>query len=115
MKRLLSVIISLALIIGVGAYYYMNLDNHYYSSQEFYDFPIPKDAKLESESSKEKGFTWEKSTGTDVPLSYRLMIKKKGWKQVEMDGHNVVYQKDGKFINLTLAPKFISLIKLEHK
>ncbi|WP_342443363.1 hypothetical protein MHB65_10240 [Lysinibacillus sp. FSL K6-0075] len=53
----MSIILILALIIGVGGYYYIILDNNYIASKEFYDFPIPKDAKLESVNLKEKGYT----------------------------------------------------------
>lgn len=108
MKRFLPLI--LVLLIGVGVYYYTNLDNHYHTLQNSHDFPIPNDATFEAESTKEKGFRWEQSTGTEVPLSYRLMIKKSGWKQVEINGHNVVYKKDGELINLTLAPNYIGIL-----
>lgn len=113
-KRLILVVISLALLLGGTYYYFTNLDSKYYALHEFYDFPIPKDAKIESESPKVIGYKWEKSTGTEVPLNYRLMIKKAGWKKVEMDGANVVYKKNEKLINITLAPNYIDVMKLEH-
>lgn len=78
MKRLLSLILVFVFLIGIGIYYYTNLDNNYDLVQEFYDFPIPNDAKLESENQKAKNYNWEPSTGTEVPFSYRLMIKKSG-------------------------------------
>ena len=111
----MSIILILALIIGVGGYYYIILDNNYIASKEFYDFPIPKDTKLESVNLKEKGYTWGKSNGTDIPLSYRLIIKKAGWEQVGKDGHHVVYEKNDKLINLTLAPNFLGILELKIK
>ena len=113
MKRILAWIVALALLIGTGVYYYVNVDKHYVYLHEFYDFPIPKEATLESESANGNGFTWGKSTGTEVPLGYRIMIKKSGWKQVKMDGHNVIYKKDDKVINLSLANKYIGVLKIE--
>ncbi len=41
------------------------------------------------------------------------MIKKEGWKKVKMDGANVVYEKNEKLINITLAPNYIDVMKLE--
>lgn len=112
MKKKISIILILVLITGICGYYYIILDNNYIASKEFYDFPIPKDAKLESENLKEEGYTWVKSNGTDIPLSYRLIIKKSGWKKAEIDGHNIVYEKNGKLINLTLAPNFLGILEL---
>lgn len=111
MKRQVSLILVFVFLIGIGIYYYTNLDNNYHSVQEFYDFPIPNDAKLESETQKAKNYIWKPSTGTEVPHIYRLMIKKSGWKQVKLDGHNIIYKKDGKLINLTLAPDYIGILK----
>ncbi|WP_342543564.1 hypothetical protein MHH33_08565 [Paenisporosarcina sp. FSL H8-0542] len=113
MKKLVSVIFILVFFVAAGGYYYTSVDNNYTVLKEFYDFPIPKDAKPESESSKGKGFTWGKSKGTEIPLSYGLVIIKSGWDQVEIDGHNVVYEKDGKLINLTLAPKYLGILEVE--
>ncbi|MFJ7733165.1 hypothetical protein ACIQXF_14850 [Lysinibacillus sp. NPDC097231] len=113
MKRAVSWILFYTLLVGVGVGNYMNLDKHYYFLQEFYDFPVPKDATLDSENTNGKGFTWGKSTGTEVPLSYRLMIIKSGWKQVKIDGHNVIYKKDDDLINLSLASKYIGVLKIK--
>lgn len=113
MKRTVACIVALAWLIGAGVYYYVNVDKHYVFLHEFNDFPIPMKATLESESAKGNGFIWGKSTGTEVPLGYRIMIKKSGWKQVKMDGHNVIYKKDDKVINLSLANKYIGVLKIE--
>ncbi len=32
-----------------------------------------------------------------------------------MDGHHVVYEKNGKLINLTLAPNFLGILELKIK
>jgi hypothetical protein len=111
MKRLVSLIFVFVLLLGGGVFYYTNVDKNYHTLQEFYDFPVPNDATLESESENAKNYKWEPSTGTEVPLSYRLMIKKNGWKQIENDGHNVIYKKDNNFINLGLAPYYIDILK----
>ena len=111
MKRLLITLIVFLIGIGIGIYYYTNLDNNYHAVQEFYDFPIPSEAKLESETQNAKHFKWEPATGTEVPLSYRLMIKKSGWKQVDIDGANIIYKKDGKSITLGFATDYIGIFK----
>ena len=73
----------------------IHLDNNYDFVEEFYNIPVPKNAKLESENEVAKSYKWESSKGTSVPLSYRLMIKKTGWNEREKDGANIVYEKDG--------------------
>lgn len=52
----------------------------------------------------------ESSKATGVPLSYRLMIKKTGWSEKAKEGANIVYEKDGHFINLAVATDSIALI-----
>ncbi|WP_139069993.1 hypothetical protein [Bacillus sp. FJAT-27225] len=115
MKRLVTLFIVIAIFVGVGVYYYENIDNNYQTLQDFYDFPVPNDANLESESEKGKNYIWDKSSGTGVPISYRLVIKKNGWKEVELDGHNVVYEKNGRRINLALAPDYIGILKVHYE
>jgi hypothetical protein len=111
MKRSLTLIFVSVLLIGIGIYYYTNLDNKYDLVQEFNDFPIPSGAKLESENQRVRNYKWEPSTGTEVPFSYRLMIRKSGWNQVKIEGANIVYEKDGEFINLNFATGYIELSK----
>ncbi|RHW43302.1 hypothetical protein D1B31_01115 [Neobacillus notoginsengisoli] len=111
MKRLLSFILVIVFIIGIGIYYFNNLNNNYHLVHEFYDFPIPNGAKLVSETQKNKNYRWEPAKGTGVPLSYRLMIKKSGWEEVNTEGANIVYEKNGKFINIGLATGYFELLK----
>ncbi|MEK4091840.1 hypothetical protein [Viridibacillus sp. FSL H8-0110] len=111
MKRLVLLIVAIALLVGVGGFYYANVDKNYFELQKFYDFPVPNSATLESENQNAKNYIWEPSTGTDVPLTYQLMIKKSGWKQVEIDGHSVIYKKGDEFIQLVLAPDYIGILK----
>lgn len=110
MKRLPLVFVFLVGI-GIGIYYYTNLENNYNLVQEYYDFPIPNDAKLVNENPKVNDYRWEPSTGTEVPISYRLMIKKSGWKQIKIEGANILYKKGGKYITLSFATDYIALSK----
>ncbi|MGE7837614.1 hypothetical protein [Viridibacillus arvi] len=111
MKRLVPLIVVFALLVGIGVFYYANVDKNYYELQEFYNFPVPNSATLESENEKAKNYIWEPSTGTEVPLSYRLKIKKNGWKEEGIDGHSVIYKKSDDYIHLVLAPGYIGILK----
>lgn len=115
MKRFVILLIVIAAIAGAGGYYYKNVDNNFHNLQDFYDFPVPNAATLESESEKGKNYIWGPSSGTSVPLSYRLVIKKNGWKEVKSDGHNVNYEKDGHRINLSLASNYIGILKVPNE
>lgn len=115
MKRLVTTLLVLAFLIGVGVYYYASVDNNYQTLQEYYEFPVPSDATLESEGENSKNYIWEPSTGTEIPIKYRIVIRKNGWKEVELDGHHVTYEKDGKQINLVIAPDYIGILKVSNK
>lgn len=114
MKRTLSLVVVI-IFAGIGILYYVNIDRNYHTLKAFYDFPVPNNAKLENEFSGEdtytKSYFWDKSSGTDVPLSYRLMIKKSGWKQVEFEGTGITYKKEGKIIHLAFSRDYIDIVK----
>ncbi|CEG27155.1 hypothetical protein [Bacillus sp. B-jedd] len=112
MKRLILVLIVAAVFVGLGVYYYKNLDKNYHTLEEFYDFPVPNDVTIENQSEKAKNYIWEQSSGTDVPIRYRLVIRKSGWKEVGIDGHNSIYEKDGKQIIIAVASDYIGIIKM---
>ena len=38
------------------------------------------------------------------------MIKKNGWNEREKEGANIVYEKDGHFINLAVATDYIKIL-----
>ncbi|SFC86979.1 hypothetical protein SAMN05443252_107148 [Bacillus sp. OV322] len=111
MKRFMSLLLVFIVLLGIGIYYYVNLDKNYHLEKGYYNFPIPDDAKLESENKKAKNYEWDPATGTEVPLGYRLMIKKSGWKQIDIEGANMIYQKNGNIINLNFDTDYIEITK----
>lgn len=113
MKKLIFTILIFLILIGITSYYYLNVDNNYDTLHEFNDFPIPNGAMLEEENEKAKNYFWKPSSGTSIPIGYRLVIKKSGWKELEVDGHGTTYEKDGYQINVTVAPDYIGIIKVK--
>lgn len=111
MRRKVSFLVVLTFLVILGFVYYVNLDKKYYVLQDFYDFPIPKEAVLESESENSKNYIWEPSTGTGLPISYRLVIKKNGWKQTEVDGHSFIFKKANNVISIVVASDYIGILK----
>ena len=106
---LLSIII---LIFVAGVLYYTNLDKNYYLLDEFYGFPVPKSAELESENEKGKHYYWGPASGTDgIPLSYKLMLKKNGWEEVERMGELGTFVKGKDTIYLQSSTDYIGIMK----
>lgn len=89
------------------------MDRNYKNLEELQEFPIPNSVILEEESSTAKNYSWKSSSGTSIPISYRMVIKKNGWKQVEIDGHGITYEKDGYKINITVASDYKALIRVQ--
>lgn len=112
MKKLIFTILTLLILIGITSFYYLNVDDNYHTLHEFNEFPIPNDAMLEEENEIAKNYIWKPSSGTSIPIGYRLVIKKSGWREVEVDGHGTTYEKDGHQINVTVAPDYIGIIKV---
>lgn len=100
---------------ALGAFYYANIDDNFHRLQSFHDFPVPNDAVLEEENELANNYLWASSSGTSIPINYRLAIKKSGWKEVEVDGHGITYEKNGEQINVAVAADFIGIIKVQNK
>lgn len=112
MKRLLISLLTIAFLIGIGYLYYTNLDKNHFFLNDMYNFPVPKSAELESENEVGKHYIWSKASGDNgIPLSYRLMIKKNGWREIGREGEIVKYTK-GKFtIYLHSSTDYIGIMK----
>ncbi|MEK4426368.1 hypothetical protein [Solibacillus sp. FSL K6-1523] len=103
MKKLTIVLIILIIFIGIGTVYYRNLDNNYSALEDFYSFPIPNDAVLEEANDYANNYYWEPSTGTSIPMKYRLVIYKNGWKKAGIDGSSVIYEKNNYQYQITVV------------
>ena len=106
---LLSIII---LIFIAGVLYYINLDKNYSLLDEFYDFPVPKSAELESENENAKHYYWGPASGTNgISLSYKLMLQKNGWEEVERMGETGTFVKGKNTIYLQSSTDYIGIMK----
>ena len=77
-----------------------------------YGFPVPKNAQLEVEGDYSKHYTWSKASGDKgIPLSYKLVIRKKGWKKGNVDGTVVTYTKEDKVIYLSTSTQYLEVFK----
>jgi len=108
----IAIVIALALVVAVGTFYiYTNIIDSRYEKEEFlYGFPVPKDVEIISKSKvgtlSSYIITWDSVSGRKIPIDYKLIIRKNGWKiekegDGEIDGiayHAVKYKKDGVFI-----------------
>ncbi|MFJ7735086.1 hypothetical protein ACIQ2D_01990 [Lysinibacillus sp. NPDC097287] len=115
MKKV-NVFITVALLMAVGVLYYLFSDSRYELAEEMYDFPVPIGAKLiaKEETEFRKTYDWSPASGDNgIPLSYKLIIKKNGWKQGQIDGTNVIYSKGSHQINLNTSTNYLCMIKVE--
>ncbi|KOS69345.1 hypothetical protein AEA09_12760 [Lysinibacillus contaminans] len=111
-----GVFMVLALFVVVGILYYSFAKSQFELAEELYDFPVPKGAMLiQTEvTDNRKSFDWSAASGDNgIPLSYKLILKKNGWDQGQIDGTNVVYTKGQQQINLSTATDYLSIAKVE--
>lgn len=115
MKKV-NVLISVVLLLVVGVVFYFFADSRYELEEEMYNFPVPIGAKLiaKEETESRKTYNWSAASGDNgIPFSYKLIIKKNGWKQRQIDGTNVIYSKDSYQINLSTHTDYLSIIKVD--
>lgn len=112
MRRLVALLFVITLLFGVSILYYINLDKNYYLIDDMYDFPVPNNAELESKNEIGKHYYWESASGDNgIPLSYKLMIKKCGWEEVERFGETGIYVKGTSTIFLQSSTDYIGIMK----
>jgi hypothetical protein len=111
-RRLGALLLIIILIFVVGVLYYTNLGKNYYMLDDFYGFPVPKNAELESENEKGKHYYWKPASGDKgIPLSYKLMIRKSGWEEVERMGETGTFVKGKNTIYLQSSTDYIGIMK----
>ncbi|WP_324728228.1 hypothetical protein VO178_15465 [Lysinibacillus fusiformis] len=115
MKKI-AIVVALALVVAVGTFYiYTNIIDSRYEKEEFlYGFPIPKDVEIKSKSKigsvSSYIITWDRVSGKRIPIDYKLIIMKNGWKikkegDSELDGiayHAVKYKKEDVFVSMVI-------------
>lgn len=107
-------VVTLFVVAGILYYYFAN--SQYELAEDMYEFPVPKGAQLiqAEETDNRKSYDWSAASGDNgIPLSYKLMLKKNGWDQGQIDGTNVVYTKDQKQITLSTATDYLRIAKVE--
>ncbi|KAB0444011.1 hypothetical protein CH314_10470 [Lysinibacillus fusiformis] len=115
MKKI-AIVVALALVVAVGTFYiYTNIIDSRYEKEEFlYGFPVPKDVEIKSKSKigsvSSYIITWDRVSGKRIPIDYKLIIMKNGWKikkegDSELDGiayHAVKYKKEDVFVSMVI-------------
>ena len=113
MKKI-AIFVALALVVAVGTFYiYTNIIDSRYEKEEFlYGFPVPKVVEIKSKSKigsvSSYIITWDRVSGKRIPIDYKLIIMKNGWKiekegDGELDGiayHAVKYKKDDVVVSM---------------
>ena len=109
-------IFMVVLFVVVGFLYYYFANSQYELAEDLYEFPVPKGAiPIQTEvTDNRKSYHWSAASGDNgIPLSYKLILKKNGWDQGQIDGTNVVYTKGQQQINLSTATDYLSIAKVE--
>ena len=83
-------------------------------SQEFYDFPIPRSAKLVKSEENSMTLKWSgASEENGISKFYALYLSMEGWKEKEREGASVIYEKEGIKIDLISVTNELIIIKNE--
>ncbi|MCG7346372.1 hypothetical protein MHZ92_19900 [Sporosarcina sp. ACRSL] len=105
--------ISLAILttILIGGILFFTTYFAYEESDEFYNFPIPKNAQLLSGNENVAIYNWSKATEENgIPFVYEIIIKSKGWRNVGREGASTYYEKEGHIIDLISQTDELTII-----
>jgi len=106
--------IALATPLVGGVIYYFILLFLYLPSEDFYNFPVPRNAELIKENEKAKSYYWSAAIEEyGIPFGYELVIKINGWKKGEREGALVLYTKGNKIIDLILTREHLDILKAD--
>lgn len=107
-------IIFLALIVLIGSiYYFINL-SLYEPAKTFFNFPVPKSAKMIKETKHSRIYKWSKASEENgIPFGYKLVLQKNGWESGEKEGALTHYQKDNLRIDLISTTNQISITRVK--
>jgi hypothetical protein len=109
-------LISFIVFILLGSTYYFIAKSKYELSDEYEQFPIPKNAKLiKEENDYSSEYEWSKASDVNgIPLSYRIIITTNGWEGVLREGSLTTYEKEGIQINLSIYRDAIVIDKVNY-
>lgn len=108
-KKLLSWTIGFVILLFGIVVFYLSL---YKSLEDFYDFPVPKNAKVVHQNENVKNFTWsEEAEENGIPLGYEFVLKLNGWEKGKRDGASVMYTKRNHKIDLIFTSKHLTIVK----
>ncbi|MED3939119.1 hypothetical protein [Priestia megaterium] len=99
------------LLIGAAIFYFVTFFA-YIPSSKFFNFPVPKNAKLVKGKERVNIYDWSKASEENgLPSGYKLVIKSKGWKERNREGASTYYEKGNKIIDLISQTDKLTLIK----
>jgi hypothetical protein len=111
-KKMAGWTLALATILFGGIIYYFITLSHYIPSEDLYNFPVPKNAKLLKEGELGKSYYWSAASEVNgIPFGYELALKANGWKKGERDGTSVLYTKGNQKIDLSSSTKYLDILK----
>lgn len=92
---------ALATVVLIGVITYINTYGAYQQNDDFYGFPIPKNAILEKSEDGIGIYKWMKASEENgIPAGYEFIIKSNGWVKGKREGASVIYTKDQREIEL---------------
>ncbi|MED3987412.1 hypothetical protein P4646_25825 [Peribacillus simplex] len=78
--------IAALLIIG-GAIIYYFISSSYTTTEDLYEFPVPRYAELIKTNEQGISYAWSRvSEENGIPYGYVLALKTNGWKKEEREG-----------------------------
>lgn len=99
--------ITLLLIVAIFSF---SVLMHFERDETLGGFPIPKGAELDRETPRSKHFHWDASTGTDLPIRYKLAIKRAGFEEVPIDGQMSQFIKEDVSIVVIPSTDYIEIL-----
>lgn len=106
--------ISVIVLLGAGLVFYLLTFLLYEPSEDFYEFPVPKNAGLLHKDEITERYEWVfASEENGIPFIYEWVLSINGWKEKMSEGASTLYTNGSHTIDLISTTRMLEIIKVE--
>ncbi|CAH0169013.1 MULTISPECIES: hypothetical protein [Bacillaceae] len=112
-KRISGALTIAALSIIGGAIIYYFISSSYTTTEDLYEFPVPRKAELVQINEQGNRYEWSRASEENgIPYGYDLALKANGWKKGKSEGASVFYTKGNNTIDLLTTTNQLEILRV---